>query len=509
MKKRVWSLFLALALCLTMMPMAAMAEAGGGNAAGGGEDNVHAVAAQTAEKTIKLDGIDSKDGSIQKSGGVERTGPALTATDTDLSGKFYIVQGDITIDGDLAVDGTGNGGLVLAAGATLTINGALKHKGGNMFCIYGQTSSSGETGQLIIKNSKDDGAAIRTTAASTSSTPSLHICSGKVTIHSGSSQKLVEGVELYSTSKIHKGTLDGKAVSPAAWTSKSVIEGNTLVLAYCNHDQATYTPSDAAQHTKHCADCGFAGRQAGTCIFNGAGGYEQGDTDGHYSKCICGNKGSEKTAHSITTMPTENGTKHTSRCKDCGYTPENSTAQVHTYQDGICTACGYVCSHSGSISDGKCTVCDMMGIVATIGSTAYTEIDKAVTAWLDKGGTLTLHADASTKALKNFYSAKAKNLVIDLNGHRIDDDNDENFTPLMLNDVNLTIRDSKQNDSEQGAFGTIVAKSGSLTLESGYIKGLTVRGARTQRQSILEAARLKLGNTVQNPSMPCWMMGMP
>ena len=149
------------------------------------------------------------------------------------------------------------------------------------------------------------------------------------------------------------------------------------------------------------------------------------------------------------------------------------------------------------------------GIKATIGDTAYTEISAAVAAWLASGGTLTLHADASTKALKNFYSAKAKNLVIDLNGHRIDDDNDENFTPLMLNDVNLTIRDSKQNDSEQGAFGTIVAKSGSLTLESGYIKGLTVRGARTQRQSILEAARLKLGNTVQNPSMPCWMMGMP
>ena len=279
MKKRVWSLFLALALCLAMMPQTALAEAGGVSTAGGGE------------KTIDLDGIDEKDGSIKKSDGIARTGPVLTATDTDLCGRYYIVQEDITIDGDLTVDGMKDGGLVLAAGATLTINGALKHNGGNMFCIYGQTSSSGETGQLIIKNSKDDGAAIRTTAASASSTPSLHIYSGKVTIHGGRSGKLVEGVELYNGSKIHKGTLDGKAVSPAAWTSKSVIEGNTLVLAYCKHDQATYTPRGAAQHTKHCADCGFAGRQAGTCIFNGAGGYEQGDTDGHYSKCVCGNSG--------------------------------------------------------------------------------------------------------------------------------------------------------------------------------------------------------------------------
>ena len=49
MKKRVWSLFLALALCLAMMPMAALAETGSGNAAGGEQDSVHAVAAQTAD----------------------------------------------------------------------------------------------------------------------------------------------------------------------------------------------------------------------------------------------------------------------------------------------------------------------------------------------------------------------------------------------------------------------------------------------------------------------------
>ena len=106
MKKRVWSLFLALALCLTMMPMAAMAEeTGSGNvSAAGGE-----------QKTIDLDGIDEKDGSIQKSGGVKRTGPTLTASDTTLSGKFYIVQGNITINGDLTVDGSDNGGLLLAA----------------------------------------------------------------------------------------------------------------------------------------------------------------------------------------------------------------------------------------------------------------------------------------------------------------------------------------------------------------------------------------------------------
>ena len=463
MKKRVWSLFLALALCLAMMPQTALAEAGGVSTAGGGE------------KTIDLDGIDEKDGSIKKSDGIARTGPVLTATDTDLCGRYYIVQEDITIDGDLTVDGMKDGGLVLAAGATLTINGALKHNGGNMFCIYGQTSSSGETGQLIIKNSKDDGAAIRTTAASASSTPSLHIYSGKVTIHGGRSGKLVEGVELYNGSKIHKGTLDGKAVSPAAWTSKSVIEGNTLVLAYCDHDHATYTPEDETQHKKHCADCGFVATQARNCNFDGAGGYVAAGEEGHYQKCVCGNTGSEKATHMNTTMPTEDGTKHTSRCKDCGYTLENSTAQDHTYVNGKCSECGHVCSHSGSIVDGKCSVCGMTGIKATIGSNAYTEISQAVTDWLDKGGTLTLHANGGLNAITDFSSAKNKNLVIDLNGHPINCDAHSSGNAVKLNGVNLTIWDSKSKTSSQGAFGPINADKGTLTVEEeGYLQGLTV-----------------------------------
>ncbi len=451
MKKRVWSLFLALALCLAMMPQTAL-----------------------AETSIKLDGVNAEDGSIKKSEGIARTGPALTASDRSLNNQFYIVQGNITIDGDLTVDGTKVGGLVLAAGATLTINGALKHNGGNMFCIYGQTSSSGETGQLIIKNSKDDGAAIRTTAASASSTPSLHIYSGKVTIHGGRSGKLVEGVELYNGSKIHKGTLDGKAVSPAAWTSKSVIEGNTLVLAYCDHGHATYVPSGDKQHTKKCADCGFVGT-AKNCGTDGVIAYVSGGEEGHYQKCACGNKFGDAEKHDIRIAPTDDETKHISMCVACGYTPKSSTAQEHTYVNGICKECGYVCSHSGSITGGTCSVCHMTGIVATIGSAAYTKINDAVTAWLTNGGTLTLHDNGSLNTITDFSSAKNKNLVIDLNGHRINCDNNDGKSEANLGGVNLTIRDSKSKTSSQGAFGTIVADNGSLTLESGYIKGLTVR----------------------------------
>ena len=54
------------------------------------------------------------------------------------SSQFYIVQDNVTISGDLTVDGSQAGGLILCAIATLTVNGALIHTGGTKFSIYGQ-----------------------------------------------------------------------------------------------------------------------------------------------------------------------------------------------------------------------------------------------------------------------------------------------------------------------------------------------------------------------------------
>ena len=136
-----------------------------------------------------------------------RTGSLLTGTETTLSGKYYIVQGDITISGDLTVDGSKEGGLVLCQGAKLTINGALIHTGGKQFYIYGQSNNGADTGELIINNSNGDGAAIRT--ASTYDAR-LGINSGKVTVISGISKELIgDHITLYSTKPIHEGILGG------------------------------------------------------------------------------------------------------------------------------------------------------------------------------------------------------------------------------------------------------------------------------------------------------------
>ena len=85
MKKRIFSLLLALAMVLSLMPAGVWAADG----------NV----------TIQVDVVDEKTGDINESAGGQRTGPVLTSSDTNLSGQFYIVQGDVTIDGDLTVDG--------------------------------------------------------------------------------------------------------------------------------------------------------------------------------------------------------------------------------------------------------------------------------------------------------------------------------------------------------------------------------------------------------------------
>ena len=205
------------------------------------------------------------------------------------------------------------------------------------------------------------------------------------------------------------------------------------------------------------------------CTFDGTGGYAQGDANGHYALCICGNRATAATAHDMKTTWTDDGQWHTSKCTACGYT--SGEPQEHTYKDGTCTVCGYACPHK-VVENGKCTVCQMTGIVATVDGTAYTEIAAAVTDWLANGGTLTLHADGGTDAFAAF--GKAKTLTIDLNGHRINCNDNGSGTKVNLNGVALTIRDSKEKNSNWSAFGPINADSGTLTLESGYIHGLTV-----------------------------------
>ena len=133
----------------------------------------------------RAEGSVDANGNIIK-GAARLTGPIFTGSQTDVTftdNQYHIVQNDVTIHGNLTIGG--EGGLVLCAGATLTVNGALIHNGGRVFHIYGQTltESGKDTGKLVINNSNGGGAAIRTTSTSTSK-PQLSINSGELEIRS-------------------------------------------------------------------------------------------------------------------------------------------------------------------------------------------------------------------------------------------------------------------------------------------------------------------------------------
>lgn len=349
MKKRVLSLFIALALCLTLLPTAALAEGTEGTAqtppavekaadpANGEEqqenqpaeqeeqqeDSAARQAVATVQALIdalpavdELDGMDDEDamavyeafqaacdayydtlteeqqaqlknteklaalsdwfsqpaalansgdifpdtvdadGNIVRHTSWRRNGPIYEGGDGDADftdGQSYVVQGsDVTIHGNLTVGGIGT--LILCQGAKLTVEGALICSGS--YSIYGQSDGGANAGRLVIKNSLDDGAAIR---SDSTYPPSLGIYSGELEIHSGNSDKLVDGVKLSSTSHIHQGTLDGTAVSPEVWGETS-LKGGTLTLAYCQHEHSAdqeLIPDSGATHHWHCKACGF------------------------------------------------------------------------------------------------------------------------------------------------------------------------------------------------------------------------------------------------------------
>ena len=294
---------------------------------------------------IYTDEVDAN-GKMARSTGFSRKGPELTAADTNLSGKYYIVQSNMTINGDLTVDGSKDGGLVLCQNVTLTINGALIHTGGNSFYIYGQSSSSGaDTGELIINNSNGKGAAIRSTSTSA---PRLGINSGEVTIIGNGSDNLVDKVELYSTKPVHEGILDGEVVLPSEW-GKSSVSGKTLVIEYCDHDEeyVTYTPYGTAQHYMTCTQCGFnvddSSRKYADCGSDGYLRQESINNTQHRKVCPCGNKFGDAENHKLETLPTEDGKHHTTMCRPCGYTPEDGKEKAHTNWNeyGACVDCKF------------------------------------------------------------------------------------------------------------------------------------------------------------------------
>ena len=464
MKKRVWSLFLALALCLAMMPQTALAEAGGENAAGGEQGNVHAVAAQTAD--------DGNTNDTETAGGENGTGSEncthARVTQNAENHNYYCEKCNkqmfVKVE---AADGTTTYGTDLAAAMTAAANG---------------------TTITLLADINNGSKNLRLTGKNKTVTLNLHGCTingGNIKVginedwsaHTSSTLKIVGSGSFTMEGEISVGGSATLDLSGWGGGENDTIDYVSLHKRGTNSDPGrTLLVEENMKGTIKTLNV-YEWPSSGTSLKLKGGTYAQ---------IIFPVQNDSKSFGSLLAPGYAfRYTEGAHKGEFVEYTETNSNNTIFNVKV-------VKCPHA-KIENSTCAYCGTAGIVATIGDTAYTEIDKAVTAWLANGGTLTLHADASTKAIENFYNAKAKDLVIDLNGHSIDDDKGEYSTPLILNDVNLTIRDSKENDSEQGTFGTIAARSGSLTLESGYIKGLTVRGGEDTATIHLRGGKFKCG----------------
>lgn len=123
---------------------------------------------------------------------------------------------------------------------------------------------------------------------------------------------------------------------------------------------------------------------------------------------------------------------------------------------------------------GTCGCCGLSNIVATVGDKVYTAsdtIEAAVSEWVgERGGTLTLYAAYSKAEFTSFAPAKGKLLTLDLNGFPFNKD-----TVMTLGGAYLTVLDSREKTSRNGAFASLTADSGWLFLDNGgYLSGLTV-----------------------------------
>ena len=160
MRRRMLPILLSLALCLSLLPTAALAV----------DEGVTYI-----ER--------SWDGSTNTVSSEEKTKPAgeYTVIDDDTTtwnGSWYVVTDNVTISSRVTV--TGDVCLILQDGYTLTVNGGINVAEGNSLTIYGQTAG---TGELVAQNPDNDNAGIGGNDEGTGGTVTIH--GGNVTATGG------------------------------------------------------------------------------------------------------------------------------------------------------------------------------------------------------------------------------------------------------------------------------------------------------------------------------------
>ena len=161
MKKRLFASLLCLALCLSLLPITAMADGDGGVAYI--ERGWDGSAVTEQPKTID-------------------TYTTITSDTIQWNNGWYVAQGDVTINQRVTV--IGDVRLILRDGCTLTVNGGIQLEAGNSLTIYGQSEQAGTMGRLIASITEEDASIYHAVIGGNGSDKGGND-GGAVTIHGG------------------------------------------------------------------------------------------------------------------------------------------------------------------------------------------------------------------------------------------------------------------------------------------------------------------------------------
>ncbi len=121
-----------------------------------------------------------------------------------------------------------------------------------------------------------------------------------------------------------------------------------------------------------------------------------------------------------------------------------------------------------------CEYCGKSGkFVASVDGNLYSDMDEAISYWLENGGTLKLYTDYTATTEKATWSIGSGSHTINLNSHMMSVENKGAFKPT--NNMHLTVTD----DTERGQIENILldgSQGGSFTLENGYVGNLEMTG---------------------------------
>ena len=164
MKKRLFASLLCLALCLSLLPITALADGDGGVAYI--ERGWDGSAVTEQPKTID-------------------TYTTITSDTIQWDNGWYVAQGEVTIgtdDNPQRVTVIGDVHLILTDGCTLTVNGGIQLEAGNSLTIYGQSDGADTMGKLTASITSENtaiyNAAIGGNTGETGGT--LTVCGGAV-----------------------------------------------------------------------------------------------------------------------------------------------------------------------------------------------------------------------------------------------------------------------------------------------------------------------------------------